>query len=79
MYPNKTPDFEASLWEGITTELYALGALALRLGRYAEMRAIVVGRGRSRGSEDREEGSWLRQGQTASARSTLSRWVALAL
>ena len=41
MYPTRTPDFEASLWEITATELYALGGLAMIWERWSEARELV--------------------------------------
>ena len=67
MLPNRTPAREASLWETITVELYALGAIALRHERWAQLREIALQHPDPAYGHDR---SWLRQGQVASARST---------
>lgn len=64
MYPIRTPDFEASLWERIVIELYALGALALLHERYAEARELATHDPDPAGHRE----SWLRQGQVAGSR-----------
>jgi hypothetical protein len=66
MYPIRTPDLEASLWERLGTALYALGGLAVRHERWKEMRELITQPGNSPTGE-----SWLRQGQVASARSAV--------
>lgn len=65
MYPLRTPDFEASLWEVLTVELYALGGLGVCEGRWAEVREITL-----QSPPSCKGGSWLRQGQVASSRSS---------
>jgi len=59
---NVTPDFEASLWENLGIELYAIGSLAVHLGLWAQARELA-----SHESPSSGEG-WLRQGQVVSAR-----------
>ena len=63
MYSTRTPDFEASLWEGLAIELYALGGLAVQHECWAELRTLTRQSPKSAGQD-----SWLRQGQVASAR-----------
>lgn len=63
MYPTITPDHEASLWEALTIGLYALGSLAVRLERWAQIRELTVQSPVASGDD-----SWLRQGQVASDR-----------
>jgi len=57
----RTPAFEASLWEPLVVELFALGGLAVRGGRWDEFRELVL-------QEPSSRGVWLRQGQVASSR-----------
>lgn len=64
MYPTRTPDFEASLWELLAVELYALGGLAIKGERWAEIRILA----REKPDPASHATSWLRQGQVASAR-----------
>lgn len=64
MYPTRTPDFEASLWELIATELYALGGLAVKLERWAELKELSL----QKPDPASHDTSWLRQGQVASVR-----------
>ncbi len=63
MYPTITPDREASLWESLTIGLYALGGLAMRHERWAQIREVTVQR-----PSAADDYSWLRQGQIASDR-----------
>jgi hypothetical protein len=65
MLPLTTPDFEASLWESVVVELYALGGLAVRLQRWAEVRELAAHQ-----PEGSTRESWLRHGQVASSRAT---------
>ena len=62
MMVNVTPDFEASLWESLGIELYAIGGLAVLWGLWAQARELA-----SHESPGSGEG-WLRQGQVVSAR-----------
>jgi hypothetical protein len=64
MYPTTTPAFEASLWELIAAELYALGGLAVSLERWAAVHELSA----EKPDPDTLRESWLRQGQVASAR-----------
>jgi hypothetical protein len=64
MYPLRTADFEASLWERIAIELYPLGALSIVNERFAMTRELAAQRSHASTSY----GSWLRQGQVAGAR-----------
>jgi hypothetical protein len=66
MYSTTTPDFEASLWESIVTELYALGGVAVANGRWGEMRSLIL----QQPGDPPLDRSWLRQGQTAGARAS---------
>jgi hypothetical protein len=59
---NVTPDFEASLWENLGIELFAIGALAVHWDLWAQARELA-----SHESPTSGEG-WLRQGQVVSAR-----------
>jgi hypothetical protein len=63
MYPLRTPDFEASLWESIVLQLYALGAVAVEEERWAAIRPLTqqIPSGSLRESR-------LRHGQVASSR-----------
>lgn len=63
MHSMATPDFEASLWEGLAIGLYALGGLAVQHERWAELRSLTLQTPQSAGRD-----SWLRQGQVASTR-----------
>jgi hypothetical protein len=67
MYPTTTPDREASLWENLVIGLYALGGLAVRHERWAQVRELTL---QSPSASD--EYSWLRQGQVASDRAARS-------
>lgn len=64
----RTPDFEASLWESIAIELFALGGLAVAREMWPQVRELTlqVPNPDSAAAYDR---SWLRHGQVASARS----------
>jgi hypothetical protein len=64
MYPTTTPAFEASLWELIVIELYALGGLAVSLERWAAVHELAL----QKPDPSSHDTSWLRQGQVASAR-----------
>jgi hypothetical protein len=66
MYSTPTPAFEASLWEGLGIELYALGGLAVRHEKWEEMRILTVQQPQTTGQE-----TWLRQGQVASTRAAV--------
>jgi hypothetical protein len=66
LYPLRTPDFEASLWENLGINLYALGALAVTRERWPEVRELATP-SPTGGSGEK---SWLRQSQVASARSS---------
>jgi hypothetical protein len=65
LYPVRTPDFEASLWENLGVDLYALGGLAVSGERWQEVRELVTP-SPTGGSGEK---SWLRQSQVVSARS----------
>lgn len=65
LYPIEPPDFEASLWENLGINLYALGGLATARERWAEVRELTT-QAPTGGSGEK---SWLRQGQVVSARS----------
>jgi len=62
MRPNRTPDREATLWENLAINLYALGALAVEEERWPELRELTL---QQAGDRD----SWLRAGQVAASRS----------
>ena len=64
MYPLRTPDFEASLWESVVLQLYALGAVAVEEERWEATRQLT-----QRNPSDSLRETWLRHGQVASARS----------
>jgi hypothetical protein len=66
----RTPDFEASLWERLVTEIYALGGLAVRQKRWEDMRQLSTEPATSPPSSPSYK-SWLRQGQVASSRSAV--------
>lgn len=66
MYSIKTPAFEASLWERLAVELYALAGFAVLRELWGEMRALVL----VRPDESPSDVSWLRQGQVASSRAS---------
>jgi len=63
MYRSRTPDFEASLWEGLAIELYALGGIAVRHERWAQLRTLTLQYPATTGKN-----TWLREGQVASSR-----------
>jgi hypothetical protein len=65
LYPVRPPDFEASLWENLGINLYALGALAVVEERWLELRELV----KPSPTGGSGEKSWLRQSQVVSARS----------
>lgn len=65
LYPTTPPDFEASLWENLGVNLYALGGLAVASQRWGEVRELTK-QAPTGGSSEK---SWLRQGQVISARS----------
>jgi hypothetical protein len=65
LYPVRTPDFEASLWENLGINLYALGGLAVAGERWLELGELVTP-SPTGGSAEK---SWLRQSQVVSARS----------
>jgi hypothetical protein len=65
LYPITPPDFEASLWENLGIDLYALGGLAVMSERWGEVRELTK-QAPTGGSSEK---SWLRQGQVISARS----------
>ena len=65
LYPTTPPDFEASLWENLGINLYALGGLAVMSERWKEVRELTK-QAPTGGSSEK---SWLRQGQVVSARS----------
>lgn len=64
LYPVKPPDFEASLWEALGINLYALGGIAVAQERWPEIRALTL-QAPTGGPRDK---SWLRQGQVVSSR-----------
>lgn len=68
LYPLTPPDFEASLWENLGINLYALGGIAVAGARWAEVRELTK-QAPTGGSSEK---SWLRQGQVVSARSNSS-------
>lgn len=65
LYPTTPPDFEASLWENLGINLYALGGLAVVGERWGRVRELTK-QAPTGGSSEK---SWLRQGQVISARS----------
>jgi hypothetical protein len=65
LYPVQTPDFEASLWENLGINLYALGGLTVARERWHEMRDLVTP-SPTGGSGEK---SWLRQSQVVGSRS----------
>lgn len=64
LYPIHPPDFEASLWENLGVDLYALGGLTVAGQRWQELRELVTP-SPTGGSGEK---SWLRQSQVASSR-----------
>jgi hypothetical protein len=63
LYRMNTSSFEASLWEGMGIELYALGGLAVQHERWAAVRSLTLQYPTTTG-----ENTWLREGQVVSAR-----------
>jgi hypothetical protein len=66
MLSTTTPSFEASLWEALAFELYALGALAVLYEQWGQVRQLT----RQRPDPTSLRESWLRQGQVASSRAS---------
>jgi hypothetical protein len=64
LLPTTPPEFEASLWENLGINLYALGGLAIAEERWAELRELTT-QSPTGGSAEK---SWLRQAQVASSR-----------
>jgi hypothetical protein len=64
LLPIRPPEFEASLWENLAINLYALGGLAVSGGQWPQVRELTLP-APTGGASDK---SWLRQGQVASSR-----------
>lgn len=64
LYPVEPPNFEASLWEGLGVNLYALGGFTVFAERWLELRQLTT----QSPTGGPNEKSWLRQGQVVSAR-----------
>jgi hypothetical protein len=64
LYPTDPPVFEASLWENLGINLYALGGLAVSGERWERVRELT----NQAPTGGQSENSWLRQGQVISAR-----------
>lgn len=64
LYPVRPPAFEASLWERLGIDLYAVGGLTVYAERWLELRQLTT----QSPTGGPNEKSWLRQGQVVSAR-----------